>query len=276
MKLSPRYGTDPLLRLDGDPASIAEPLVGQRRRLLETVAKFGPDDWAHQSRCEDWSSRDVIHHLVSTNGFWELSLTAGMAGTPTTILADFDPAATPSLLIAGAPERSDQHLLDAFAASVESLATLVEAMSEADWTMLGESPPGHVSLSAVAHHALWDSWIHERDILLPLGQTVPTVAPEVEACIRYVAGLNPAFGVGSGRSAGGSFAVATTEPVVAAVIEAHDHVTVRAGADAGVTQVTGSTVELIDALSRRAPFTADIAADEQWMFDGLGTVFDQI
>ena len=37
-------------------------------------------------------------------------------------------------------------------------------------------------MSDVLHHALWDAWIHERDVLLPLGVS-PTEEPDEVAAL---------------------------------------------------------------------------------------------
>lgn len=54
-------------------------------------------------------------------------------------------------------------------ASAQSPNDLLGSLEAVDWEALAEAPPGHITVSAVTHHALWDSWIHERDVLLPLG-----------------------------------------------------------------------------------------------------------
>ena len=54
----------------------------------------------------------------------------------------------------------------------------------------------------VAHHALWDCWVHERDIVLPLGLPTAIEPDEVRACLRYAAALSPAFAISSGRALG--------------------------------------------------------------------------
>ena len=83
-------------------------------------------------------------------------------------------------------------------------------MDEADWSIIGEAPPGHVPLRAVALHALWDSWIHERDILLPLGIGAVEEADEIASCLGYVAALSPAFAISQGSTRLGSIVVETT------------------------------------------------------------------
>ena len=53
--------------------------------------------------------------------------------------------------------------------SVEAMAAVVGEIDDAAWATLAEAPPGHVAMHAVALYVLWDSWIHERDIAIPLG-----------------------------------------------------------------------------------------------------------
>ena len=120
MLLNPHYGADPVLVLEGDPTAILAPTVRQRRRLAATVAGFTEAEWSHPSRCDGWSSRDVIVHLDGTNFFWTQSIAAGLRGDPTRYLATFDPVASPATVrrgVAGAVvvgrarplRRVDQH-----------------------------------------------------------------------------------------------------------------------------------------------------------------------
>ena len=74
MQLAPRYGTDPIITLDGTPGEVLAPVVGQRRRLVEVLGGFDEEHWAGPSRCAGWSNRDVIVHLDSTNAFWSYSI----------------------------------------------------------------------------------------------------------------------------------------------------------------------------------------------------------
>ena len=130
MQLHPRYGADPVISLDGSPAAIAEPAVRQRRRLAETLATFTDDQWAHPSRCEGWSGRDVIVHLDSTNSFWTYSIEAGLRGEPTTLLATFDPVASPAEFVDASTGRSADEVLESFLASAEALIDLLASLDE--------------------------------------------------------------------------------------------------------------------------------------------------
>ena len=274
MQLSPRYGTDPVIEMDGDPSAILEPTIRQRRRLAKVLAAFTEQQWAHPSRCAEWSNRDVIVHLNSTNSFWGVSIAAGLRGTPTEFLATFDPARTPAELVTGAGELSFAQVLEQFVASTESLAQQLLALSAGDWTKSAEAPPGHISISAVAHHALWDSLVHERDILLPLGIDPATEADEISASLRYAAALGPALAITHGADQTGRIAIKVVDPDLSFVVEIAQQVSVRAGGGAADLVLTGSAVELLEALSIRRTLNQPIPASAAWMLSGLSDTFD--
>ncbi len=108
MQLTPRYGPDPVITLDVAPAEILQPTVRQRARLAAALGAFSDEQWVHPSRCDGWSSRDLIVHLDSTNRFWSYSIAAGLRGEPTRLLATFDPVASPAELVADSGDVSTQ------------------------------------------------------------------------------------------------------------------------------------------------------------------------
>ncbi|HRA86353.1 MAG TPA: maleylpyruvate isomerase family mycothiol-dependent enzyme [Ilumatobacteraceae bacterium] len=277
MQLTPRYGAQPVITLDGPPAAIAGPLIRQRRRLATALASFTDEQWSHPSRCAGWSNRDVIVHLDSTNTFWSMSIAAGVHGEPTRFLATFDPVASPAQLVAGSGDVSTGEVLARFVASTDALVGLCSSLDHAGWSAAAEAPPGHVSVSAVAHHALWDSWVHERDVLVPLGLAPEPEADEVAACLRYVAALGPALALNRGAAGSGVLAIDATGPDVVVVVDIGEEVVVRAGAAGAPTvelRLAGDAVELLEALSVRRPLTQLIPADSAWMLRGLSDTFD--
>lgn len=274
MQLTPRYGADPVIVLDGSPGAIVGPAIRQRSRLATTVASFTDEQWAHPSRCDGWSSRDVIAHLHVTNTFWQFAIAAGLRGEPTQLLADFDPATTPAELVAEGGGLSAGEVLEGFMASTASLVKLWGSLDDDDWTTLAEAPPGHVSVSALTHHALWDSWVHERDVLLPLGLAPDEEADEITSCLRYVAALGPAFGLNHGAADSGVLAVEVTEPDVAFVVEIGDRVVVHTGDGPADLRLTGDAVDLLEALSIRTPLRQSVPASTAWMLGGVAQAFD--
>jgi uncharacterized protein (TIGR03083 family) len=277
MQLSPWYGDTPIIELDGDPAAIAEPTIRQRRRLVEVLRGFDDEQWASPSRCDGWSNRNVITHLQSTNQFWGFSIASGLKGEPTRFLATFDPVASPAQLVADAPPVSDAELLDQFAASCESLAAQFENLDDTGWRTTAEAPVGHVAISTLAHHALWDSLIHERDILLPLGVAPVEEDDETLASLRYVAALSPAFAVSRAEAPGGVLAVAPTDLDGEFRAEVGDRVRIRSGAAYGNPDLalTGPAIGLLESLSLRTELDQPVPDAASWFVDGLKVTFDQ-
>jgi hypothetical protein len=156
-----------------------------------------------------------------------------------------------------------------------AVAGAVSGLDGAGWSVTGESPLGHVALRLVLLHALWDSWIHERDVLLPLG-LAPVLEPdEVVACLAYAAALGPALLAAGGSVRRGTLAVDGTEPEAQIIVDFGSTVLLRLDtAAAGAARLTGRAVDLIEGLSFRAPLTADVADADRWLLSGLDAAFD--
>jgi uncharacterized protein (TIGR03083 family) len=272
MQLTPRYAGPPVLRFDARVGDPAVPLVRQRRRLGEWLATLDEARWAAPTRCEGWSVRDVIAHLVGTDQFWFLSVTGALAGEPTRFLTGFDPAVTPALMVDGM-EDGPAEVLAHFLEGADALGGALTGLDEAQWALPAEAPPGHVPLAALAHHALWDAWIHERDVVIPAGQTPVEEADEILACLRYAAVVGPALAAASqegGRA--GALVLDGTDPDAHVVVEAGETVVLAEG---GAVHLAGRSVDLVEALSFRAPFTHDVAEEDRWLVGGLAVAFDQ-
>ena len=276
MLLTPRYDEPLFFQLDlplGDPAV---PLMRQRRRLASLLGELDDEQWAAPSRCEGWSVQDVVAHLVSVNQFWAFSIGAALGGEPTRFLATFDPVTTTVELVEAVRSQSPSEVLDRFVETNEAIADAVAELDDDGWSTIAEAPPGHVPLRAVALHALWDAWIHERDIVLPLGLTPVEEPDEIAGCLGYVAALSPAFVVAAGSTRPGAIAVEATDPDVRFVVDVGESVVVRAGeAPAGALHLTGPAVELVEALSFRVPLPCPVADEHRWLLKGLAGVFDQ-
>ena len=274
MQLRPRYGTDPVITLDGWPSDILGPVMRQRRRLARTLASFDEQQWANPSRCAGWSSRDVIVHLDSTNTFWAFSIAAGLSGKPTQFLATFDPVASPAQMVADSNITTTTEVLARFSASTEALLAALEALDADGWNTLAEAPPGHISVSALAHHALWDSWVHERDIMLPLGFTPDLEGDEIAACLRYAAALGPALAIINGAASTGILAVTVDDPGCDFVVDIGQRAAVRGAAGDATLTLTGDAVQLVEALSIRTQLAQAIPPESRWMVMGLAEVFE--
>ncbi len=274
MLLSPRYDGPTILTIDAPPRDVLEPVVRQRRRLADVLAGLSDEQWAAPSRCAGWSVRDVVAHLVSVNGFWQFSVASARGGAPTRLLGGFDPAASPPLLVDQMSALSPAQVLEQFVATSEGFLGEIADLDDAGWEAIAEAPAGHIAIRVLAQHALWDCWIHERDIVLPLGIDPVVCDDEVDACLRFAASISPALGLGLGCDVRGSFAVAATDPDVRFVLDVDDTVTLARGAADGRPCLHGDAVELVEALTLRAPMPS--SAPHEWtdLLAGLATAFD--
>ena len=274
VKLTPRYEAPAIISIDGSPADQLAPVVRQRRRMAKMLTDLSASDWNTPSRCDGWTAQDVVAHLVSVNGFWQMSTLAGLAGTPTQILANFDPAASPPLIIAPMREQSPQEVLDQFLASTDGYIETLTALDDDGWSMIGEAPPGFLPIRLLAAHALWDSWVHERDIALPLGFTPPEEDDEVLSSLRYAAALSPAFALSTGTATNGVFAVETSGPASSFAVEVTDSAAVRDDYDApDAPCLRGNAVELLEGLSIRTPLPPSTPDEWRQLLGGLEQAF---
>ena len=275
MKISPRYDGPPLIAIDGVADDQLAPVVRQRRRMETMLAALTDDQWQGPTRCAGWSVQDVIAHLNGVNTFWEASVNVGLAGTPTRILVGFDPAATPAAMVDAVRSLTRQEVYEQFVAGNDRFLGVLAELDDGGWHTLAEAPPGHLPVRLLASHALWDAWVHERDIALPLGITPPEEVDEVVSSLRYAAALSPGFLVSTGEAPIGTFAVEVTDPDASFTIEIGDSVAIRDGAaSSGAPLLRGDAVALTEALSIRAPLPADTPAEWRVLLGGLEAAFD--
>jgi uncharacterized protein (TIGR03083 family) len=253
------------------------PLLNQRRRLADTLASFDAAAWSAQSRCAAWSNRDVVVHLSITNRFWTHSIVQARSGRPTRMLADFDPVEDPAALVRAAPRMPAADTLAAYRSTIEALADCLADLRPQEWALPAESPLGHVPISVLAHHALWDGWVHERDIAAGVGAGCVTVDDEVRHALRFVAAFAPALDlVGGATGASGPprrAAVVTGDPDVAFTVEVDDQVRVTDGVAPGApVALRGRTTDVLEGLSVRAPLPVD--PGYRWLTEGLRRTFE--
>lgn len=276
MELAPRYDGEPILRIECGVGEVLEPVVRQRRRSVEALRSLSEADWSTPSRCDSWTVKDVVGHLSSTNGFWAMSLLGGLANEPTRVLASFDPKETPAQIAAAVADVSVVDTFAGFEESTEGLCSIIETLTVDQLDVVAEAPPGHLAIDAVLHHALWDSWIHERDVLLPLGHDVVVEADEVACSLRYALALSPSFAWAQNPDATGAVVAVASDPDVTYVARIDGGVTVDDSAPpADALTIRGTAVELTEHLSVRAPYDGVIPDDQAWMLRGLADVFEE-
>ena len=160
----------------------------QRGRLLETVRDLTADEWSAPSRCAAWTVQDVVRHLTHIGGVQADGIEAARAGERFTYFSTFDPKATPAALITEAGPEDVGVTLDAFVRSTERLLGLVDELAAArDSELLVSTPAGRQPWHRSLLHGLFDSAVHERDIVEPLpARSAPIVGPdELRAIASY-------------------------------------------------------------------------------------------
>jgi len=275
VQISPRYDGPPILRIDAAVGDPSIPMVRQRRRLADVLGTLDDGQWAAETRCDGWSVQDVVTHLITTNQFWTISTTSGLAGEPTRFLATFDPVQTPAQLVDGMRDMTPGDVLARYVETSDDLASAVEGLDDDAWSTIAEAPPGHVAIRSLALHALWDAWIHERDIVLPLGIEHVLEPDEVSGSLLYAAALGPAFYASTGSERRGTLGVVATDPDFSFVVESGPIVVVGSGpVPDDVACLTGDAVTLVEGLSFRGPLDHGLAEDDLWLLGGLAEVFD--
>ncbi len=168
------------LQVDLDPAATLAAHAAHRRRFAAEVASLDAASLATQSRCALWSVADVLRHLGDVDG-WMHAIWSG--GRPP--FTTFDPILTPHEFVVAGRSIPDLEARDRFVASSETMAAEVERSGPERWGLRSVSPVGFVPWWLSALHVFFDSWIHERDVLLPLGIAVPVEPSEALPVLAY-------------------------------------------------------------------------------------------
>lgn len=155
---------------DLDPEHLLDVFGRQRQRFVAILAEFGPDDWAAPTRCAEWSAHDVVRHLCDATP----ALAAGADDRMLDTTAGFNPRKTPREWLAASAGEPPAATLARFVAKTdEALALAHDRLARGERSDVG-LPFGSADWTVRTLHIFWDSWIHERDVLLARGAEHPT------------------------------------------------------------------------------------------------------
>lgn len=180
------------LAVEGDPRDAVTAWHSQRTRLHDWLADLPDDAWSGPTLCEGWDTTLLVRHLASATQFLAYTLLEASRGTATTLLEGMDTrttvASAAELLGNRSPAEARAFLVEQDRAVDEALAAL-DAPGGAGLLATAEAPPGHVAAHVSLRHFLFDSWVHEYDLLVPRGDQ-PTVDPlETQVVVGYLTGL---------------------------------------------------------------------------------------
>ena len=246
------------LRIDEDLAAPAEAWRSQRARMGQWLDALPEDAWSGPTRCEDWDVTLLVRHLASGCQFLGYTLHKAAAGTATTLLTGFDTHVTVNAAAAMLGDLTPAQAREAMAAADASVEREFSALGPDGWMAAAEAPPGRVPAYLAVSHFLFDSWVHEYDLMVPRGEQPVLVADEVVPVASYVLGLAVVT-----ADSGQSLDVRLTDLDLRIGVDAVDGgVSVTPGtASAGAAVIEGRSVDVIDLATGRpsGPVSGDAA-----------------
>lgn len=161
----------------------------QRTRLRGWLDALPDDAWDGPTRCESWDTSALVRHLTSACQFLGYTLDEAAKGNPTTLLEGMDTRGTVEAAAATLGDRAPAEAR-AFLAETDAAADgALAGLGEDGLTVMAESPPGRVPVHLAVSHFLFDSWVHEYDLLVPRAEE-PVVDPlETRVVAAYLVGL---------------------------------------------------------------------------------------
>ncbi|MCO8275550.1 maleylpyruvate isomerase family mycothiol-dependent enzyme [Actinoplanes sp. TRM 88003] len=235
------------------PETIGDELYRQRMNFANLLAALDPTDWEAPSRCSEWSVADVAGHVLNGAEFHVARLTGSANLARFTRYGAFQPAVTPQAWLRDSPRRTPDATINELRELAVSERELFRARLEAPDGEPERGPTGRpLHWSTRSLHSLWDSWIHERDVALALGQPAPSAARSFPLATMYGFLI-----VGSVAARRGTPLHVTLDlsDIAATPYEigiTADDVYVAAGSRT-VPQVFGSAAEMLDSAAGRSP-----------------------
>ena len=169
----------------------------------EVVGRIPAEGWQVQSLCPAWTVRGVVHHVTTVESAlvgWRPGGDSPFSAMPAIAeeLAQLDDAA----LLA--------RYQDITALRIEDLAT----MTETEFDEPSITPVGPGTYAGFMRIRVFDVWVHERDIRVPLGLTGDDSGPAAEMSLDEVqSSIGFIVGKKIGLADGSSIQIDLTGPV---------------------------------------------------------------
>jgi uncharacterized protein (TIGR03083 family) len=253
------------------PFEVLGALNRLRTRLMQGIDALTPEQAEAPTRCAEWRAVDLVNHLCDTTGWAVDAITAAAESRSTALFDDFHVRATPKQLTDGADRRLDAaraRLHEIMAANLRQVPGVVAVRDRLTDTPIGPQP-----FPVAAQHVLWDTWLHERDLLIPLGIQPPQHEDEVRLSAIYTL-----------RMIGYMTGMLGRELSVALRLHGATSVTLQLDAGRGSTVVrilesagdatralSGDAATIVDALTGRGDIAAALDGPQE-MREALGSL----
>jgi uncharacterized protein (TIGR03083 family) len=156
---------------DFDPGHLLDVFEEQRQRFVTVLQGFGPGDWAAPTRCTDWSAHHVVRHLCDGN---MKAAAMGPDDRTLDLTSGYDPRITPCEWLTASAGESPDATLSRFVATTGERLARDRARLAQGMRFDVRLPYGPVDWTVRVLHGFWDSWLHERDVLLARGADHPS------------------------------------------------------------------------------------------------------
>jgi uncharacterized protein (TIGR03083 family) len=143
--------------------------------LDDVAASLTPEQWSAQSLCPDWKMRDVLVHASTIEQV--------LIGWPPGADAPFAKIAEAHAELSALPP--DQ-LLERFRRIVADRRSELDKMDDDDFATPGVTPIGPGTYGRFMEIRVFDNWVHERDIRVPLGIAGDDSGPAAERSLDEV------------------------------------------------------------------------------------------
>jgi uncharacterized protein (TIGR03083 family) len=258
------------MTVPGRPEEVAAAWGSQRQRLRGWLAALTDDEWSGPTRCSEWGVLELAQHLTSGAQFLGYTLHQARKGEATRLLEGFDPQKTPGAAAAMFRGLSPPDLLEQMTAMDAAIGHELGSLADDGETSPAEAPLGQVPAHVSVNHFLFDSWVHERDLMLPANQVPVTEPNEAAMVASYVVALaGAANAISDDALRPVTLRMQLTDLDRQLNVEMADGATTVAfAASAEPANVTAKACDLVDFATGRA-VDGDLAAD-QTAIDFLG------
>jgi hypothetical protein len=131
----------------------------------------------------------LVRHLVSGSQFLGYTLHKANRGFATELMQEFDTQLTPRIDAERFGALTPGAARDLLASKDASVAAEFVGAAHGGWSAMAEAPPGRMPAHMVVNHFLFDSLVHEYDLMLPRGETPALDKLEAEVAVSYLIGL---------------------------------------------------------------------------------------
>ena len=128
----------------------------------------------------------MAQHLISGSQFLGYTLHQSRKGQATGLLEGFDTQRTAAVTAAQFAGLSPRDLVERLTTMDAQVDQEIGSLVGDDWMRPAEAPPGQVPAYVALNHFLFDSWVHERDLMLPANQ-IPVTEPNEAAVVASYA-----------------------------------------------------------------------------------------